>query len=115
MTSPSRILTAAEPWTEYQLDDGTLLRFRFAACNFRKTGKTTEQGDQEYSFTHHIQCETHAPKAVDRVRLIYAGPEKDVSGAEAVKALMADNGMSVLKDAKAGGDGSYTAPTDDAG
>lgn len=61
--TPAKILTATEPWVEYHLEDGTTLRFRFTACNFRKTGKTTEQGDPEYSFSHSTLCETHAPPA----------------------------------------------------
>lgn len=72
MTSLVRVLTSNEPWVEYQLEDGTLLRFRFSACSFRKTGKQTDQGDPEYSFAHSLQIETHAPKAgklvvVDRI------------------------------------------------
>lgn len=64
MNAPAKILSASEPWAEYQLEDGTLLRFRLTACNFRKTGKQTEQGDPEYSFSQQVQCETHAaPKA----------------------------------------------------
>lgn len=69
-----RVLTATEPWAEYQLEDGTLLRFRLTACNFRRTGKTTEQGDPEYSFSHQMQIETHAPKQVAR---LFAVPERD--------------------------------------
>jgi hypothetical protein len=60
MTSPLKIIDAKEPWVEYQLEDGTLLRFRFTACSFRRTGKMTALGDPEYSFTHQIMSETHA-------------------------------------------------------
>jgi hypothetical protein len=58
MTSLIKVLTANEPWAEYQLEDGTLLRFRFSACSFRKTGKDTAQGDPEYSFSSNVQIET---------------------------------------------------------
>lgn len=58
MSGTQKVLSASEPWAEYQLEDGTLLRFRLTACNFRKTGKTTDQGDPEYSFSHQMQCET---------------------------------------------------------
>lgn len=69
MTAPIRILTASEPWAEYQLEDGTLLRFRLTACNFRLTGKRTAEGDPEYSFSHQLQVETHARPPADRVAL----------------------------------------------
>lgn len=59
MTAPVKILSAAEPWVEYQLEDGTTLRFRFTACNFRKTGKLLSSGEPEYSFTQQLACETH--------------------------------------------------------
>lgn len=62
MSAPAKILTASEPWAEYQLEDGTLLRFRFTACNFRRTGKQTAEDDPEYSFSQQVQVETHAPK-----------------------------------------------------
>jgi hypothetical protein len=91
-------VTATEPWAEYQLEDGTLLRFRLTACNFSLTGKKTELGDPEYSFTHALQIETHVAKA-EPVRLIYAGPEKDMTGIEALKPLLAE----------------YVAPAEDCG
>jgi hypothetical protein len=68
VTAPVRILTASEPWVEYQLDDGTFLRFRFTACSFRKTGKLTAQGDPEYTFSQSLLCETHVPQVVAEVR-----------------------------------------------
>lgn len=71
-----RVLSATEPWAEYQLDDGTLLRFRLTACNFRRTGKTTEQGDPEYSFTHAMQIETHARPVAAEVRQLRAVAEE---------------------------------------
>lgn len=76
MNAVARILTASEPWVEYQLDDGTLLRFRFTACSFRKTGKETAQGDPEYAFSQSLLCETHVPKVVAEVRQLrsVAGP-----------------------------------------
>lgn len=70
MTAPQKVITASEPWAEYQLEDGTLLRFRLTACNFRKTGKTTDQGDPEYSFSHQMQCETIPSPAADKLVLI---------------------------------------------
>lgn len=74
MNAPAKILTASEPWAEYQLEDGTLLRFRLTACNFRKTGKQTEQGDPEYSFSQQVQCETHAAPVVSEVRQLRSVP-----------------------------------------
>jgi hypothetical protein len=73
MTSLVRVVTASEPWAEYQLEDGTLLRFRLTACNFRLTGKKTELGDPEYSFTHALQIETHMAKPVAR---LFAVPQE---------------------------------------
>lgn len=77
MNAVARILTANEPWVEYQLDDGTLLRFRFTACSFRKTGKETAQGDPEYAFSQSLLCETHVPKVVAEVRQLRAVPKSD--------------------------------------
>lgn len=74
MNAVARILTANEPWVEYQLDDGTLLRFRFTACSFRKTGKETAQGDPEYAFSQSLLCETHVPKVVAEVRQLRSMP-----------------------------------------
>jgi hypothetical protein len=48
LTAVVRVLKADEPWAEYQLEDGTLLRFRLTVCGFRKTGKQTDQGEPEY-------------------------------------------------------------------
>lgn len=79
MTAPVRVLTSSEPWAEYQLEDGTLLRFRFTACSFRRTGKTTEQGDPEYSFQNQLQVETHAPKQVAKVFVL---PQPDTAPSE---------------------------------
>lgn len=87
MTAPQKVITASEPWAEYQLEDGTLLRFRLTACNFRKTGKTTDQGDPEYSFSHQMQCETIPRPQLAAVRLIREARE----------------------------DGNYSAPIEDAG
>jgi hypothetical protein len=61
-----KILSADEPWAEYQLEDGTTLRFRFTAASFRKTGKVIN-GLPEYSFAHHVHCETHLAKNSDNV------------------------------------------------
>jgi hypothetical protein len=63
VTALVRVLTATEPWAEYQLEDGTRLRFRLTACNFRLTGKLTDLGDPEYSFSHQLQIETHVAQA----------------------------------------------------
>lgn len=93
MSAPARVLTAQEPWAEYQLEDGTLLRFRLTACNFRRTGKTTAEGDPEYSFSHQLQVETHAPKQVAKLL--------------GFKAVNADNGMP--------SDSAYQAPDQDCG
>jgi hypothetical protein len=60
VTGLTRVLSSQEPWAEYQLEDGTLIRFRFSACAFRRTGKVSEQGDPEYHFASQVQCETHA-------------------------------------------------------
>lgn len=83
-----KVLDVKEPWAEYQLEDGTLLRFRFSACSFRLTGKQTEQGEPEYSFQSHIQCETFVvPKAAEvrQLRAVqdtapsgYVAPDEDV-------------------------------------
>lgn len=77
MTAPARVLTASEPWVEYQLDDGTLLRFRWTACNFRPTGKVLDSGDPEYSFSQQLQCETHAPKQVAKLFKLPSGEAMD--------------------------------------
>lgn len=81
MNSPARILTASEPWVEYQLDDGTLLRFRWTACQFRLTGNKTPQGDPEYSFSQSLLCETHTPKQVAK---LFALPSVDTALSEYV-------------------------------
>jgi hypothetical protein len=68
-----RVVEAKEPWAEYQLEDGTRLRFRLTACNFRLTGKLTDLGDPEYSFSHQLQIETHVPKQAVSERPIGPG------------------------------------------
>ena len=55
-----KVESAVEPWVEYLLEDGTKLRFRFTACQFRRTGAETAQGDPEYSFAHGLLIETVA-------------------------------------------------------
>ena len=83
MSGVVRILSANEPWVEYQLEDGTLVRFRFTACSFRKTGNMTAQGDEEYSFSQSLMCETHSPQVVAEVRQLprlvdaYVAPDSD--------------------------------------
>lgn len=61
MTGPIlRVEKAKEPWVSYLLEDGTTVRFRFTACQFRLTGQVTAQGDPEYSFSHGLLIETVA-------------------------------------------------------
>lgn len=74
MSGLVRVLSANEPWVEYQLEDGTQLRFRFTACSFRLTGNKTAQGDPEYSFSQSLLCETHLPPVVAEVRQLRAVP-----------------------------------------
>lgn len=76
MTTPQKVISATEPWAEYQLEDGTTIRLRLTACNFRKTGKTTEQGDPEFSFSQQIQCETIAP--LTQVTMLGIAREQEV-------------------------------------
>lgn len=81
MTGPVlKILSADEPWAEYQLEDGTTLRFRFTASSFRKTGNVINDLP-EYSFAHHVHCETHEANVVQiaAVRLKEAHETRDKS------------------------------------
>lgn len=86
MSQLVRVVTATEPWAEYQLEDGTRLRFRLTACNFRLTGKLTDLGDPEYSFTHQLQIETHVRPVAVALSLVqpnevggsYCAPAEDV-------------------------------------
>lgn len=68
MNAVVKILSANEPWVEYQLEDRTLVRFRFTACSFRRTGNLTAQGDPEYAFAQSIMSETVAAPVVAEVR-----------------------------------------------
>jgi hypothetical protein len=64
---PIKVLKSKEPWSEYTLDDGVVLRFRVTVHNVRRVeDKFTPVGDPEYSFTHQFQCETIAPDAMRR-------------------------------------------------
>lgn len=85
MSQLVRVVTATEPWAEYQIEDGTVLRFRLTACNFRLTGKLTDLGDPEYSFTHQLQIETHVRPVVAKLFVLpneaggsYCAPAEDV-------------------------------------
>lgn len=55
-----KVESAVEPWVSYLLEDGTTLRFRFTACQFRRTGAVTALGEPEYSFGHGLLIETVA-------------------------------------------------------
>lgn len=109
MNQVAKILTAQEPWVEYQLDDGTLLRFRFTACQFRRTGNKTAQGDPEYGFSQSLLCETHVPPVVAEVRQLRAvqGPRL------AADAVLAE-GFTMTGDPEPIG-GQYVAPDSDVG
>lgn len=64
MTSqPLKIIKTKEPWCEYTLEDGTVLRFRVTVHNIRRNeGKFAPNGDPEYSFNNQMQCEVVAPQ-----------------------------------------------------
>ena len=80
MSGVVKILSANEPWVEYQLDDGTLVRFRFTACSFRRTGKLTAGGDPEYAFAQSIMSETHSPAVVAQVRQLRVVEHEPLAG-----------------------------------
>lgn len=77
MTGPTiKTLSAVEPWTEYQLEDGTTLRFRFTAAAFRATGKVND-GIPEYCFSSHVHCETFPAKEQAQVIELHAVETSD--------------------------------------
>lgn len=61
-TQIARVTKASEPWIEYELDDGTLLRGRLTWHDIRRQiGVFGPHGDPAYQFNQQIAMEVHAP------------------------------------------------------